>query len=427
MAATIFYIIGLLLLVAVLLRIYLLLISSWLHRRDRREQHRLSLQLLQTRIDAANVHRKTEQQFAALSWQGYRKFEVRKKKYEDQQRMICSFELVPHDQKHLPPFKPGQFLTFKLQIPDQRSATTRCYSLSDCYRGEDHPYRVTVKRVASPLNQPDAPAGLASSYFHDQVKEGDILDVKAPGGKFVLDLARNVPIVLLAAGVGITPLLSMLNAIVESDSKRETWFFYGVRNRSEQIMRKHLDELGREHENMHVRVCYSHPSEDERQGDDYDYKGWVSVDVLKRDLPSNNYEFYVCGPPPMLKSVTTELKEWGVPNTCIKTEAFGPASIQKAKPTDGKRGSPSAPAVEITFSRSEKRIKWASQAANLLDFALENGIKIDYGCRAGSCGTCKVALRAGEVAYLQEPDALCEEGSCLTCLATPKGNLTLDA
>ncbi len=238
-------------------------------------QHRGTLQLLhhaiaeaRERTEATRQETLRRRERTELSWMGYRKFEVQRKVFEDENRSICSFYLVPHDKRPLPNFRPGQFLTFDLDIrPDmaerrpahrrpyetlghfvqerQQKPTVRCYSLSDCPR--PHTYRVTIKRIPSPPTDHAAPPGLASNFCHDPVKEGDILNVKAPSGNFFLDVSREHPVVLIGCGVGVTPLLSMLNAIVATGSKRETWFFYGVRNGKEQIATEHLVNIAREH------------------------------------------------------------------------------------------------------------------------------------------------------------------------------------
>ena len=409
----------------VLFWVLILLRGSFDQYRNQNAQHELSQNLLSARVEMARVQRRRIQQLWELSWQGYRKFEVRRKVYEGESG-ICSFDLFPHDGRPLPPYQPGQFLTFQLDIAGQTKPTVRCYSLSDCYRdGMDH-YRVSIKKTLPPLDDPDAPPGLASTYFHQHVQEGDILDVKAPAGTFVLDTERHTPVVLIAGGIGLTPLLSMLNAIVEGATLRETWLFYGVRNHTERIMTEHLDAIRRQFDNVHIRVCYSHANSDEIRRQDYVCLERISTDLLKRELPSNNFSYYLCGTPPMMRAISQGLKAWGVPAASIKTEAFGPASVTKRDSSEEEAHTP-ATAFTVTFSRSRKKAKWDPTVGSLLELAHANGVNIDCGCRAGSCGTCRVAIRTGDVEYLQRPDADVEAGTCLTCIAVPKGHLELDA
>lgn len=341
---------------------------------------------------------------------------------------ICSFYLVPHDGKEIPRFNPGQYLTFNLRLHVREKPLIRCYSLSNSPFERSY-YRVSIKRLDPPPKAPPtAPPGLSSNFFCTKLKEGDILDVKAPSGEFYLDLSSHTPVVLIGGGIGLTPVLSMLDAICDAESNRETWLFYGIRNGSEHIMREHLAQLEAEHENVHLHVCYDSAREGvDTMGVDYHHAEWVSVDLFKRVLPSNNYEFYICGPPPMMKSLTEGLDDWGVPKKHVNFEAFGPASVKKAKPAAKKTPAAGAAAIEIEFAKSGKTLTWDGSAENILDLAEENDIEIEYGCRTGSCGTCVTAVKGGEFDHIKTPGASHEDTSCLACIAVPKSNLTLDA
>lgn len=363
-----------------------------------------------------------------LSWNGVRKFYLDRK--VEEAKDVCSFYLKPHDHKPLAPFRPGQYLTFQLRIPGQPKPVIRCYSLSDSPANREH-YRVSIKRLDPPPKNPDVPPGLSSNYFHRELKEGDILDVKAPGGHFYLDESTEKPVVLIGGGVGLTPVWSMLNAICDSGSRRETWFFYGVNNRLDHAMYERMSEIRQQFDNVHIVVCYSRPTETCVKGRDFDHKGHVSVELFKELLPSNNYEFYICGPPPMMAAVTNDLKEWGVPDADVKFEAFGPATVKrKPAPQPAQDASAAAAAgdgIEVVFERSNKVFHWKSDHGSLLDFAEANDINIDFGCRAGNCGTCVTAVKEGEVTYLSEPGAAPDEGTCLACIAVPKSRLVLDS
>ncbi|MEX2649486.1 MAG: 2Fe-2S iron-sulfur cluster-binding protein, partial [Alphaproteobacteria bacterium] len=271
------------------------------------------------------------------------------------------------------------------------------------------------------------PPGLSSSFFHDQLDEGDILDVKAPGGHFFLDTTKSNPVVLIGGGVGLTPVLSMLNMICESGSTRETWFFYGCRNGSDLIMRSHFDRLRREHDNVRIFVCYSDPTAEEAKGRDYDHGGRITIDWMKTVLPSSNYEFYLCGPPPFMESLVGGIEAWGVPEKDVRFEAFGPATVKRTPVAQATAEASVGTRLEVTFSKSGKTCAWAPETGSLLDFAEENGVAIDFGCRAGNCGTCLTAIKSGDVTYVNPPGSPPEAGSCLACISVPKTNLTLDA
>jgi ferredoxin-NADP reductase len=387
--------------------------------RFQRQASRERLQLL-VKAAAAQWH---EAEQAKLIWNGYRKFRVARKVFECED--VFSFYLSPHDSKPLPPFKPGQYLTFQLDIPGRDKPVIRCYSISDSPNHPDY-YRVTIKKALPPPEPAGAPPGIASCFFCDQVVEGDILNVKAPAGNFYLDMTKPRSIVLISGGVGITPMLCMANAVAEAGSKREVWFFFGARNRIDHIQKEQLEKLGREHPNIHVNVCYSRPGPNDKVGQDYHHAERVSVDLFKRVLPSNNFDFFLCGPPAFMKSITDGLTAWGVPDHHVFFEAFGPATVKKAAP---KAAAPSVagPTLEINFSRTGKTCVWNPNLSSLLDFAEEQGVRIEAGCRAGNCGTCLVAIKSGSVEYVTEHGAAPEDGSCLTCICKPKTNLVLDA
>ena len=378
-------------------------------------------ELLKAKIKSIMDRREIEAKQLNLSWNGFRKFKVVSKVEETSD--ITSFYLAPHDGKELPEFLPGQFLTFQIPVPTQPHPVIRCYSLSD---SPFHPerYRVSIKRVLAPRDNPSSPPGLISNYFHDSLNENDIVDVKAPSGHFHLSMAKKFPVVLLAGGVGITPLLSMLNAITEMGSQREVWFFLGVRNKKDHVMKEHLEMVARENENVRLRVFYSAPGETDVLDEDYHVKGRVNVENLKTILPSSNFDYYICAPPPMVKDLRKDLADWGVPKKNIHFEAFGPATVKGCKAKPEKE---SGVKINIQFEKSGKTLVWDSKAASLLDFAELNGIPIDSGCRAGNCGTCLTAVRKGKVELVGEPGSKPEEGSCLACISIPKEDLTLDA
>jgi ferredoxin-NADP reductase len=366
---------------------------------------------------------------SAASWEGFREFWVQRRKIEDGNRFICSIYLVPIDGQPLPSFRPGQFLTFRLPIKDpvthQPKTVVRCYSLSD--RPQPDYYRVSIKRVPAPADQPEVPPGVSSNFFHDQVQKGSKLLVKAPSGHFHLMEDKPLPVVLIGGGIGITPMLSILNTLLENGSTRELWLYYGVRNGAEQIMKEHLQSLAKGHANFHLHLCYSNPSDNEVADVDYQHNGRVDIPLLRATLKLRRYQFYVCGPKPMMESLVPGLEEWGVDTDDIHYESFGPASLVKhEKPKTGPEAI-SAQTITVTFSKSGARVPWNPDAGSLLELAETQGIEVESGCRAGSCGCCQTTLESGEVEYSQQPDADVEPGHCLLCISTPKSDLTLAA
>ena len=370
-------------------------------------QKKAESELFSERLAIARLQLKRQENVGP--WNGTRKFEISRADTECDS--VRSLYLVPHDKKPLPGFRPGQYLTFELDIPAQRNRVIRCYSLSDRPRADF--YRVTIKKI-----------GLASTFFHTTLKVGDIVDVKAPSGGFYLDMNRMTPIVLIGAGVGVTPMLSMLNEVVETGLQREVWMFFGVRNRADHIMKEHFETVARNNSNVRLRICYSKPDKEDVSGKDYQIEGRVTPDLLKKELPSNNYDFYLCGPGEMMQGMQTGLRDWGVPAANIHMEAFGPASVKKVAPAPA---AAPAEAVQVTFSRAGRELAWKGQADSLLDLALAEDVPLPFGCRAGNCGTCKTAIKSGKVKYLKEPGCEVEAGSCLTCICVPETALVLEA
>jgi ferredoxin-NADP reductase len=378
--------------------------------------------LLRERLGAVAEKRRREREKSERTWDGFRKFVVSRKVLEARDQR--SFYLSPHDGRPLPSFMPGQYLTFRLNVPGQAKPVIRCYSLSDSPKPDY--FRVTIKRCGPPPNKADAPPGVSSCFFHDEIDEGDILDVKAPGGHFFLDPEDTKPVVLIGGGIGLTPVLSMLNAITDLGARREVHFFYGLRYKAEHAMAEHLRKIAEEHDNVHLHVCYSEPQPEDKQGFDYTHAERVSTDLFKKVLPNgNNYDFYMCGPPPMMQAVVEQLRGWGVPEERIHFEAFGPASVKRAAAA-APAATGGAAGLEVLFTRTGKTVAWDGKAT-LLETAEANGIKIDFGCRAGNCGTCITAVKEGEVVYPTPPGSPPEAGSCLACIAVPKSSLKLDA
>lgn len=368
------------------------------------------------------------------AWPGLRNFRVVRKVPEDAIRQVCSFYLAPEDGQPLPPFLPGQFLTFRLDIPSPKGGTEsviRCYSLSDAPHKEN--FRVSIKRAPATLGSA-LPPGLASHFFHDHVGVGSVLQVRAPAGHFHIDRSR-APVVLIGGGIGITPMLSMLNWCLAEQPGREVWLFYGARNSTELVMQAHLQTLAAAHPHFHLHWCFSNPLASDRTDDPAHYgqrhHSRVDVALMRRLLPLKPYHFYLCGPTPLLQSLVPALEDWGVPEAHIHFEAFGPASIPRKKSPTVQQTTGVATgaetAVTVTFSKSARQLSWQPGMGSLLDFTEAHGIAVSSGCRAGGCGSCQTTIQAGEVAYTQTPDCDPEPGSCLLCVCTPKTALTLEA
>lgn len=416
---------GLLIIAAVLLQAALSIQFAFARSMQAARVDKARLALFEDRAATVLKRAQADRDAHELSWNGIRKFQIERRVFENPNKDICSFYLVAHDKRPIPPYRAGQYLTFQLPIPSEPQPVYRCYSLSDSPTERDC-YRVSIKRLDPPPKAPEGtPPGLSSTFFHNQLEEGDIVEVHAPSGEFHIDDESERPVVLIAGGVGLTPLVSMMNYLIATGSNREIWFFYGVRNRGEHAMYEMFRRIETENSNVHVVVAYADPTETCRQGTDYDVKGFVGIDLLKSKLGTTNYEFYICGPPPMMEAITNGLEEWGVPERDIRFEAFGPASVQKHDDAENADGDPEE-TFRVEFSRSKTTVDWSPKNGTLLELAEAHNIKARCGCRAGSCGSCLTALMQGEVDYLHRPGAKPEAGSCLICISKPKSDLVID-
>lgn len=264
----------------------------------------------------AKLYQQTEQKTGG--WIGNRSFYVDQKVKESD--VITSFYLKPEDGEPIASYRPGQYLTIQADIEGEKYYHMRHYSLSDAPNEEY--YRISVKREDS---EDGAPAGLVSNYLHNEIADGDSLSIAAPAGDFTYK-TDDQPIVLLSGGVGITPMMSMLNTLVTNNSTREITFIHAAQNSKVHAMGEHVEKLAKENQNISYYVCYSNPTEQDRSENRFDKEGLIDLDWLKKVLSDNQKDFYFCGPLPFLKAVNSYLEEWGVPEEHRTYELFSPMS-----------------------------------------------------------------------------------------------------
>jgi ferredoxin-NADP reductase len=365
---------------------------------------------------AARAARATK---AIPDWTGWRPFRVAA--VVDEARDVKSFYFMPIDGRPLSPYAPGQYVTFRLPVPDSDSPLVRCYSLSDRPR-QDY-YRTTIKRIGPPAGCAGAPPGRGSAFFHDHVRIDDVLDLRAPAGTFFIDPQATEPIVLIGAGIGITPLVGMLEAIVHAGRGREVHALFGFRNGREHPFKIYAEKLAQAHPQIRLHVSYSAPGADDVLYKDYSHRGRLTIDRVREVLPSNNFHFYVCGPGPLMESLVPALWNWGVPESHVHFEAFGPASVRSTR----RAQLHSAEVCEVRFERSNRAATWDGSFASLLEFGESVGVVLPSGCRAGSCSECMLAIRSGAVTPVKQPGITVPAGHCLTCISVPEGNLVLEA
>lgn len=355
-------------------------------------------------------------------WSGWRDFRVVRRVYEDRAQTLCSFHLEPVDGGALPSFAPGQFLTLALEV-DAGRTLTRCYSLSDAANGRS--FRISVKRAPAPEGRPAVPAGVCSGFLHDRVQVGDVVRARAPAGRFVIEPEPGVPVVLIAGGIGITPLLCMLRGGVAVQPGSRVHLYYGVRNGAVLGFADELADLTRNHPNLRLNVLYSAPEAGEEVGDNVHTIGEVDVDLLRRTLPAGRHRFYLCGPPVMLAKLTAALREWGVQPEDVRQEGFGPGSVPEVAEVLPVTGA--GPQFEVRFQRTGRTLVWDGRDGNLLALAERHGVPAASGCRTGMCGLCEVQLASGKVRYAQAPDFEPTQGHCLLCVGVPVSDVELVA
>lgn len=354
---------------------------------------------------------------AIPDWNGWRPFRVAA--IVDEAQDVKSFYFMPVDGQPLAPFAPGQYLTFRLGSDADQNSVVRCYSLSDRPR-QDY-FRTTVKRIAAPPESPTALPGRGSNHFHRKVKVDDVVEVRAPAGTFFLDPLANEPVILIGAGIGVTPLVSMLEAIVQTGRPREVQALFGFRSGADHPFKGRLASLAEDNPNLRLHVSYSAPRTADVLYRDFNHRGRITIERVRQVLPSNNYRFYVCGPGALMESLVPALWEWGVPESHVHFEAFGPASVKSVS------AGRAAVKCDVRFDRSDRTSVWDGSFASLLEFGEAAGVTMPSGCRAGSCGECMMAIREGTISTVKQPGIAVPVGHCLTCISVPSATLVLDA
>lgn len=347
------------------------------------------------------------------AWVGPRTFIVERKKREADG--VMSVYLVPEDGRPLPPFRPGQFITLQLDLDGHPAPVRRCYSLSRAPR-EDH-YRITVKHLAN---------GLGSSFVHEELSVGDTVNVLAPSGRFFLNESAK-PVVMVAGGIGVTPFLSMLEALADNVNRPAT-LLYSTRKGRDHACKDELRRLVAKVQNLRVVTFYTAAESTDVLGVDYDVSSRIDITAIRSVTPELDAEYYICGSAAMTAALTDELKTSGVEPSAIRSEGFGGAPVKRASTGDAAPAADATmPVVKITFKESGKTLDWDGTAESILDLAERNGVEIDSVCRAGDCGTCEVALLTGSVAYNDGSTADSSTGTCLACVSRPTSDIVLIA
>jgi nitric oxide dioxygenase len=249
-------------------------------------------------------------------WTGWREFLVTVRQPESD--VITSFLLEPADGQPLVGFEPGQYTSVAVQVPRLGLQQIRQYSLSDAPNGRS--YRISVKREGAP---DPAHEGYVSTLLHDQVQVGDTVRLAPPYGNFFVDVNASTPVVLISGGVGLTPMISMLNRVLQSPG-REIVFVHGARNSAVHAMKDHLRKTAAQHPNFKTFIFYNEPLPQDQAGRDFDFSGLVDIDRIANAILLPDADYYICGPIPFMRLQHDALIARGIKEDRVHYEVFGP-------------------------------------------------------------------------------------------------------
>ena len=354
----------------------------------------------------------------APAWPGFRQMRVAQIRKESEN--VSSFVLMPVDGQSLPLFQSGQFVVLRLFVELDKPPLLRSYSLSDL-PGPDH-LRISVKRESN---------GVGSSFLCTRIRQGDVLDVSAPRGSFTLHSGEN-PVVLLSAGVGATPMMSMLHALTHEKSQRQVWWIYGARNGNEHPFAQEARSLLKQLPRGRGFVVYSRPAATDKLGVDFDASGRIDTTLLEKIGVSRDSDFYLCGPSSFLENMRDGLQNWGVPARNVHSEIFGALeSITPGVAQDGHTPhmppGPPGTGPSVSFARSGITAAWDLKYQSLLELAEACDIPVRWSCRTGVCHTCMTGLIGGAITYQPDPLERPAPGNVLLCCSQPQQNVVLDA
>lgn len=338
----------------------------------------------------------------SAAWSGLRRFSVTEIRRENPD--VKSFVLQPRDSAAIGEVRPGQYVTVALPRDHSQPPRRRNYSVSG--RPGERALRISVRKVGD-----DGLSGL----LHGLV-EGDEVHVSVPAGRFVLDSPPRRPVVLVGAGVGITPLLPMLKALVAECAERDVWFVHAARDTRHSLFADEVAQLA-ERSGGRVRLfsAYSRAGNDEP----CDHRGRLDAAVLDRLVPVGDADFYICGPDGFMNSLRQGLTALGARSESIHFETFRSSGEGLAEKLAGRADR------KIIFAQSGKELTWRPASGSLLDLALGNDIKVPYSCRNGDCQSCVQKLISGSADYPGGEAPILAEGQVLLCQAIPETDMII--
>lgn len=336
------------------------------------------------------------------AWSGLRRFTIAEVRQENPE--VKSFVLKPVDAAPIGEVVAGQYVTVLLPQDETQPPRRRNYSISG--RPEERALRITVRRVAE-----DGLSGLLHTLC-----AGVEVHVGVPSGKFRLEDLSQRPVVLVSAGVGITPLLPMLNALVAECAERDVFFVHAARDASYHLFEDEAREMAdRAKANVRIFTAYSRAED----GASCDHRGRVDAALLHSLVPAANADFYICGPDQFMHGLKQGLIDLGARPETIRFEAFGASSEGLAEKLAG------MPDRKITFEKSGKELTWSPSSGSLLDLALEHEVKVQYSCRVGDCQSCLQKLVSGAADYPMGDAPVLADDQILLCQAVPTTDMVI--
>src|SRR5215207_1678970 len=340
------------------------------------------------------------------AWPGFRPFRVAEVVRETD--AVRSFLLEPEDGEPLAPHVPGQFVALRLR---DEAAVVRSYSLSAPADGRR--LRISVKRE-----------GAASALLHDRVGAGDVLDVGAPRGDFVLGTGDD-PVLLVSAGIGVTPVLAVLAGLAENGGARPVTWVHVARSGAEHALAAEARALLARLPGARSHVRFTRPGAGDRLGADFDGAGRLMAEHLAALRPSPDAEVFLCGPAGFMAGVREDLLALGIAADRIHSEAFGAARPATAAEPHLPPEPPSTGPL-VSFARSGVAVRFGDRWSSLLELAESCDVPADWSCRTGVCHRCQSGLVAGAVDYDPEPLDRPADGYALLCCARPRDDVTID-
>ena len=367
----------------------------------------------------------------AIGWDGERPLRVSCR--TPQGTDVMAFDLVDPYGARLPDFKPGQFLTLVLDAQSVPRPLVRTYTIAG--RSSDGTgYRIAVKREPSPAGRLEVPPGIGSEHLHDEVFVGAVVRARSPRGRFVLQPGTR-PVVLISAGIGITPMVAMLEDLAggqvnSEEAHRDVYFIHAARSSRHRAFGSLVEGMIADNPRMRSHLVYSQPDPAERPGVDFDATGRLSAARIRNLLPSLDADFYICGPTRFTTDIAAGLVGLGAAQEQVRYEFFGAAaplsgdaggtdSCPEAVDADGRP-------ITVTFARSGLTVPWRSNSFSLLSLAETAGLRPDASCRTGLCGTCVCRLDDGDITYAIEPMDGALPGKVFLCCARPVTSVMVD-